>query len=123
MGTGDFAVVNVLINNFIDGRQACYPEFVASTNTLLLIPDSGAAAGPYAGSMTLNRTNVSIQNSQCMVSGAASAVTYKPNTMTLSLNITFTGAFAGNRVLYVAGRDHADGNNTDWQAAGTWTVQ
>jgi len=39
------------------------------------------------------------------------------------LNLTFTGPFSGNRVVYVAGRDQAGGNNTGWQAMGTWTVQ
>ena len=45
------------------------------------------------------------------------------NTLTLALNITFKAPFAGNRVIWVAGRDSADGNNTDWQAVGTTAVQ
>jgi len=73
--------------------------------------------------MALNGGSGSIQNSQCMVSGAGSAVTPGPGTLKLTLNITFTAAFAGNRVVYAAGRDNAGGNNMDWQAAGTWTVQ
>lgn len=52
-----------------------------------------------------------------------SSVTYSQNTITLTLSITFNKSFAGNRVLYAAGRDRSDGNNTGWQAAGTWTVQ
>jgi hypothetical protein len=115
--------VNVLINNFIDGRQACYLAYVASSNTLVLVNDAGAAAGPYAGSMVLSGSNGSVQNGQCSVSGAGSTVAYAAGAMTLTLNITFQAKFAGNRVVYVAGRDIADGNNTDWQAVGTWTVQ
>jgi len=122
-GTGDFGIVNVLVNKFIDGRQACYLAFVASNETLVLVDDSGDAGGPWAGSMVLNGGSGAISNSQCSVSGTGSAVAYSPGTMTLTLNITFQGGFGGNRVFYVAGRDQAGGNNTGWQAVGTWTVQ
>jgi len=122
-GAGDFGVVDVLINSFIDGRQACYLAYVASTNTLILIDDGGEAAGPYAGTMPLNGGSESIQNSQCTVSGTGSAVSSVSNTLTLTLNITFKAAFTGNRVVYAAGRDSAGGNNTNWQAMGTTTVQ
>ncbi|SPF35520.1 exported hypothetical protein [Candidatus Sulfopaludibacter sp. SbA4] len=122
-GTGDFGVVDVLVNNFLDGRQACYLAYVASTGTLILVDDSGDAGGPYAGSMALNGGSGSIQNSQCTVSGAGSTVGSAPNTLTLTLNIAFKAAFAGNRVIYAAGRDSAGGNNTGWQALATFTVQ
>jgi len=122
-GTGDFGVVNVLINNFIDGGRACYLAYVASSGTLVLVDDAGDAGGPWAGSMILNGTNGAIENKQCQVAGTGSNVGYSANTMTLTMNIAFKGAFAGNRVLYVAGRDRLDGSNTDWQAMGTWTVQ
>jgi len=121
-GAGDFGVVDVLINNFIDGRQACYLAYVASTNALILLDDPGDAAGPYAGSIAPGGSG-SVQNSQCMVSGAGSAVSAVSNTLTLTLNITFKAAFTGNRVVYAARRDGAGGNNTDWQAMGTSTVQ
>jgi len=50
-------------------------------------------------------------------------VTPSPGMLALALNVTFTSGFKGNRIVYVAGRDAAGGNNTDWQAAGTFTVQ
>jgi len=122
-GAGDFGIVDVLINKFIDGRQACYLAYVASSGSLILIDDTGDAGGPYAGSMALNGGSGTIQNSQCMVSGTGSAANLTPNTLTLTLNITFKAALAGNRVVYAAGRDGTGGNNTDWQAVGTFTVQ
>jgi len=122
-GTGDFGVGNVLINNFIDGRQACYLAYVASSNTLILIDDAGDAAGPYAGTMVLNGGSGAIQNSQCTVSGAGSAVASSPGMIAVTLNLTFKGVFNGNRVIYAAGRDTAGGNNSDWQSVGTLTVQ
>jgi len=122
-GTGDFGVVNVLVSNFIDGRQACYLAYVASTNTLLLVDDGGDAGGPFAGSMALNGGAATIQNSQCSVNGLGSVAAKGGNTLTLILNVTFQAAFAGNRIVWAAGRDAASGNNTDWQAVGTTTVQ
>jgi len=113
----------VLINNFLDGRKACYLAYSAPANTLFLVDDAGEAGGPFAGQMALNGGNGSIGNGQCVVTGVGSAVSTAPSTLTLTLNIAFTAAFTGNRVVYVAGRDRAEGNNTDWQAVATWTVQ
>jgi len=122
-GAGDFGVVNVLANRFIDGRQACYLAYVASNNSLLLVDDAGDAGGPFAGNMVLNGAPGTIQNSQCLVSGLGSSAVSSGNTLTLTLNITFTSAFAGGRVVWAAARDSVGGNNTDWQAVGTLSVQ
>ena len=119
-GAGDFGIVDVLVNNFIDGKGACYLAYIASSNTLVLVDDGGDAGGPYAGSLVLNGGGGTIQNSQCSVSGLASSAA---NILTLTLDVAFEPALSGNRVIYVAGRDAASGNNTDWQAMGTWTVQ
>ena len=121
-GVSDLGVVNVLINDFINGKQACYLAYVSSTNTLLLIDDAGEAAGPYA-SMVLNGGTGMVQNSQCAVSATGSSAVPSGTNLLLTLNVTFKAAFTGNRVIYAAARDHADANNTDWQAAGTSTVQ
>jgi uncharacterized repeat protein (TIGR01451 family) len=122
-GASDFGIVNVLINNFIDGRRACYLAYAAATNTLYLVNDAGDAGGPFAGAMALNGSSATLANSQCSVAGSGSSAAFSANSMTLTLSVTFKTGFAGNRVLYVAGRDRADGNNTDWQAMGTFTVQ
>jgi len=122
-GSGDLGVLNILVNNAIDGRKACYLAFVPSTNSLILIDDAGDAGGPYAGQMPLNGTNGGIQNGQCLVNGSGSSVTPIANGVTLTLNMTMLGAFGGNQIIYAAARDRADGNNTGWQSVGTWTVQ
>ncbi len=122
IGTGDFGIVNVLVNHFLDARRACYLAYQPSNNTLYLVNDAGDAGGPFV-SMVLNGSSGSIENSQCAVLGTASGVAFQPYILTLTLNITFKGAFMGNRVVYVAGRDVAGGGNSDWQAVGTWSVQ
>jgi hypothetical protein len=72
--------------------------------------------------MTLNGQGA-IQNSQCLINGVGTSVQSSGNNLTLTLNITFKAGFAGNRILYAAGRDHQDLNNTDWQALSTSSVQ
>jgi len=122
-GASDFGVVNVLVNRFIDGRQACYLAYAAAGNTLYLVDDAGDAGGPFAGGMVLNGSSAAIQNSQCSVSGTGTSASMSGNTLTLVLNVTFKSGLSGNRIVWAAGRDGAGLNNTDWQSMGTWSVQ
>jgi len=112
-------VVDVLINNALDGRHACYIAFVpsgANSGALDLVDDAGDAGGPYSGT-TLPGSGT-VANSQCTVSGSASG---SGNTLTLSLNITFSAGFAGDKVIYLSAGDQS-GANSNWQALGTWNV-
>jgi hypothetical protein len=87
------------------------------------VDDQGDAGGPFAESMALNGGSAGVSNSQCAVTAAGSSANVSANTLTLTLNVTFSEAFAGNRVIWAAGRDRSDGNNTGWQAMGTVTIQ
>jgi hypothetical protein len=124
LGYFDLGVMNILINNFIDGRHACYLAYALGQpgGTLYLVDDAGDAGGSFAGSASI-LTPGSLKNSQCTVSWGANAQKPSGNDVSLTLNIAFTPTFNGNRVFYLAARDLNGGNNTDWQAMGTWTVQ
>ena len=114
-GYKDLNVVNVLVNNFLDGRHACYLAYVISSSSLVLVDDGGDAGGPYAGSVALG-TSAAIQNSQCsvtLVSALGSG-----NTLTLTLTISWTAGFAGDKIIQMAARDAAQ-NNSGWQPMGT----
>ncbi|MEZ5351925.1 MAG: BACON domain-containing carbohydrate-binding protein [Bryobacteraceae bacterium] len=119
-GAADLNILNVLINNAIDGRNACYIAFVRATGELLLVNDAGAAGGPFAGSMIIPGSG-SVSNGQCSIQAAGSSVLMSGNTLTLTLNMSFTTGFAGRRVMYLAARDNAS-NNTGWHAKGVWNV-
>ncbi len=121
-GYTNLGIVNVLINEFIDGIDACYLAYSESSNTLFLVDNGGDAGGPYAGSMVLNGSG-SIQNSQCQIVGAGSSATGSGDTLTLTLNVFFYEGFAGNPTVYSAARDSGGNHNTGWQALGTWSVQ
>ncbi|MEZ5354261.1 MAG: hypothetical protein R2762_16610 [Bryobacteraceae bacterium] len=122
-GAGDLSVLNVLINNAIDGRQSCYIAYVPSgpgTGTMFLVNDAGDAGGPFAGALAIPST-ASIGNSQCQIHGTGSSASFSGARLALALNVTFAGTYAGRRIVYQAARDRA-GNNSGWVAKGVWTV-
>jgi FG-GAP repeat len=118
-GFEDLGVMNILVNDSIDGRLACYLAYARSSNTLYLVSDNGESLLPGQSMAAPG----SVGNSQCTVTWNAEAVFAAGNGLTISLNLGFRAAFAGNRIFYLAARDAAESNNTDWQPAGTWTVQ
>ena len=97
-GAQDLGVVNVLINNFLDGRQACYIAYSQPFKVLYLVGDAGG--GLSAGLMLGGSGTVS--NSQFTVSASGSSAALSGNTLTLVLQTTFSSAFDGNRVIYAA---------------------
>jgi hypothetical protein len=121
-GYPDLGVVNILVNNALDGRRACYLAYSRPLNTLFLINDSGDGGSSFAGSAVLEAAG-SIQNGQCTVGWGDEAVSAAGNDLALTLTIGFKQAFSGNRIVHLAARDTADGNNTGWQTMGTWNVQ
>jgi M6 family metalloprotease-like protein len=114
-GAADLNVLNVLINSSLDGRNSCYFAYVRSANTLYLMNDAGSDLLP---GLVLNGTG-STANTQCSATGAGSSATVSGTTLTLVLRVTFSSAYAGNRVVYAAGRDVASANS-GWQALGVW---
>ncbi|MEZ5355048.1 MAG: SBBP repeat-containing protein [Bryobacteraceae bacterium] len=119
-GFADLSVLNILINSAIDGRMGCYIAFVQSGGTLFLVNDAGEAGGPFAGSIPIPGAGIAA-NSQCSINASGSAVSKAGNVLTLTLNLTFSAAFSGDRIVYAAARDNG-GNNSGWQAMGTITV-
>lgn len=116
-GSTDLNVANVLINTGLDGSNSCYLAYVRPANTLYLMNDAGTELLP---GIALTGGG-SIANSRCSVAGAGSSATVSGSTLTLVLNLSFSAAHAGNRVVYAAARDMA-GGNSGWRAVGVWQV-
>jgi len=116
-GWQDLGVVNILVNEWLDGRNACYLAYSRPLGVLYLVNDAGTALLPelYLGS------GGSVSNGQCTIFGAGSSASGSGNTLTLTLNMSLKPAFAGNRAFYLAARDVAE-HNSGWQAMGTWTA-
>ena len=87
----NLTVGDVLINNVLDGRGACYVAFVPSgpaSGSVYLVDNAGDAGGPYSGMLLPG--NGTVQNSQCSIAAAGSSVSRDANTVTLKLAISFT---------------------------------
>jgi uncharacterized repeat protein (TIGR01451 family) len=122
-GWQDLTVLDVLINRALNAVSACYFAFVVSSSsptggTLLLVNDAGAAGGPF---QTLNLPGSGVvSNSQCSISGVGAYVSAIGTTLNLILPITFSQAFAGNRLVYLAAGSSS--GNTGWITAGSVNV-
>ncbi len=108
-----------LINNAIDGRQACYVAYYIPGNALYLYPDNGD--GTQATSIVLTGTNT-IENSQCRISAQGSSVTVTGNQLTLNLNYTFKTPFAGPRAVWTATQTTNGAQTSPWKPVGGWLV-
>jgi len=116
-GAADLGIVNVLINNFLDGRNACYIAYSRPANTVFLVTNDGSGLT----SLLLNGSGTT-SNGQCTIVGAGSSAVSSGNSLTLTLVVQFnTTTFAGRKVLYAAARDAAE-NNSGWQPMGVYGV-
>jgi hypothetical protein len=116
-GASNLDVVNVLFNNFLDGRFACYIAYVPWNGLLYLVNDSGDALLPAL----VPGDEDSVGNSQCSIDGPGSSAAMSGNVLTLTLQVRFTPGFAGRKVVYQAARD-LDGHNSGWVQQGVWQV-
>jgi hypothetical protein len=119
-GFADLNIINVLINDAVDGRNACYLAIIRSTANLLVVNDAGQAGGPFAGNTTIPSAGTA-GNSQCSINAAGSAVSGSGTTVTLSLSLSFSSGFRGDRIVYLSARDTVE-NNSGWQAMATMTI-
>jgi hypothetical protein len=111
-GWPDLGIVNILINDFLDGRKACYLAYVRSLNFVYLVNDSGARLLP---GLVVGSGFTNVGNSQCTLHGVGSSAVGVGNTLTLSLNLSFSSGSA-NRIVYVAARSNSDIQNSGWKA-------
>ena len=119
-GYADINLVDILINNVLDGIGACYVAFVPSgpsAGSVYLVDDGGDAGGPYS-SMALPGTGTA-RNSQCTINGTGSSTSASGNTLTVNLEVTFAPSFAGNKVFYLAAGSKTQ-PNSGWWPLGTW---
>jgi hypothetical protein len=119
-GTNNLTILDVLINNTLEPRHACYLAYLPANKRLVLVNDAGDAGGPFAGSTTPNGATGNIQNSQCIITSAT--VNTTPNALSITLDIQFKKSFAGSRVVYASAQDNTE-KSTGWQAVASWTVQ
>ncbi len=118
-GYQQLGIVNVLINDSLNGFEACYIAYSQPTRTLYLVKDGGPGSGLTAG--IVPGGTGSVENSQCSIFASGSSATGSGTTLTLRLNISFKSRFGGNRVVYAAARS-IDEVNSGWRTVGVAAV-
>ncbi len=120
-GLASLGVVNLLINNALNGDAACYVAYSRPLRVLYLVNDGGPASGLSPG-LTLGGSGT-LANTQCTIFGTgSSAVETGGDTLQLNLNIGFGSGFAGNRLVYAAARGVDESLNSGWAVVGVHEV-
>jgi hypothetical protein len=108
--------VSILFAPTFNMISACYLVWDGTARTISLgyeNPANGATPGTLG-------SNAIISNNQCNLYLANSTIAFADTTVTLTLDLTFNGSFAGTKNAYVLAG--APGFNSGWVVAGTWTV-
>jgi hypothetical protein len=116
-GHADMLAARVLIQQQVNGVNACYVYYTKSDNKLYLHND----AGTQLSAPLTPGVDMTIQNSQCVLNGSISTATMSGDTLTLTLFISFKPAFAGNKNVFGYVEDRG-GLASGWKALGTFTV-
>jgi YVTN family beta-propeller protein len=118
-GAADLAMVSILFNTSVNAAHACYVLYYPLTNLLYLENDAGTglSTGITPGS------TMQVSNSQCTLAGTGplgSSYSAGGNDATLTLALTFSGTFTGQKNVYLQSWD-AGGLSSGWVQEGTWT--
>jgi hypothetical protein len=115
-GAADLNTVSILFNTAISGVNACWVRYYPASNLLYLEnnADNGLTAGIAPGSAS------QVSNSQCTLSGTGSSYSVSGNNATLSVALTFSGTFTGQKNAYLAATEN-NASTSGWVLKGTWT--
>ena len=115
-GAGDIRFAHVVIGPTLINRGVCWVRLDRRSRRLQLLNDG---AGRLSTSVALGAGE--LRNSQCDVDLARSSLTTSGEVLNLNLDLTFHETLAGRNQVYITATDEA-GNESDWLAAGSWTV-
>jgi hypothetical protein len=107
---------HVLFNSSLSGTHACWLYIERGGGRLWLASDDASGWNfIYPG------TASTIQNSQCSISGSSYKANGSGNTVTVTVDITFTSSFAGTKTIFMEAisMENAD---SGYEKKGTWTV-
>jgi len=115
---GHASILNAgfLLNASYTFVNGCYVYYDRGTNLISLYKDAGAtwlSISPGAGT--------TVDNGVCTVHGSGVSVTTNQNALTISLPITFSQGFGGNKLIFANANDTA-GLGAGWPQIGTWNV-
>lgn len=118
-GAAQMGIVNILVNQALDGNRACYIAYSQPDRVLYLVKDSGPDEG-LLGPLVLGSAGA-VSNSQCTIQGAQSSAVVAGNELVLTLRIEFAAGFRGSKVIYTAAGTVAN-RNSGWNTLGAWQI-
>lgn len=116
-GLADLSSVQAIFGTSTSAAGSCYVSVQPVTGRVWLNNDADSSWG---SAINLG-TSGTLQNSQCSVDVGASTATGSETSYTVSLAITFKGAYAGAKNIYGYAVSTVGGASA-WQALGAWTV-
>ena len=117
VGYTDVTTMEAVINASLVPANACYLRYERAANRLWLANEAGSQ---FTGPATPG-VSATLSNSQCSFNAASATVVGTGTTLTLTLPVTFTAAFGGSKNVY-EWASTGGGQNSGYQAVGTWTV-
>jgi hypothetical protein len=114
-GSTDISGAQVLFNSTL-AVGGCLVYFSHADNLLYLASDAWDA-----WTMVRPGSTDTAQNSQCAVTGSGSTVVEAGNTVTVTLNLAFSGTFKGKKNTYVNVWDRKNASS-GFLTVGSWTV-
>lgn len=116
-GSSDLASAQMIFGTSTAFRNTCYVWVKPSTGQVWL--DNDIDNG-WSSDIVLGRAGT-LQNNQCAVNVGASSAAASGTTYTVTLAMTFNGAYAGAKNSYGYVTTNG-GQNSGWQPLGTWSV-
>lgn len=107
-----------LWNGTVSSAGGCFVQYFVSSNTLYLANDAGT--GETGPPLTPGSAGT-LSNGQCSISGPGSSVSPSGDTLSLTLSVSFTAAFAGSHNMFGYSLDDSN-HGSGWQQIGTWAV-
>jgi hypothetical protein len=124
LGASDLATVQLLFNTSTATASACIVTYTAQQGTLGLTNDAGTG---YAGFVTPGQA-ATVSNSQCTLNGTGSSIQMSGSSLTMTVNLQFTSAFASSggtatKTIYALPVNAAGQAPSGGLASmGTWTI-
>ncbi len=116
-GVSDIHSARLLINQEVDGRAACYLQYIPLDNTLVLVNDNGEGS-----TQKKLGDGGELSNHQCRLALGTSSATVSGNQLKLVLDLHFARRFAGEKQVFQAVR-YVSGEETALAARGEWSVK
>jgi hypothetical protein len=115
-GSGDVSVARMLFHTQISDAAGCSLQWSRASGNFLLADDAGTTwsqGAPGSGG--------TLQNSRCQLRLASSSVIGAGTTVSIAVDLSFLGTFAGLKTIYGAATD-SGGLTAPWTVLGSWTA-